>query len=166
MFILYFGGQKSGKSYLAEQKAIELSGNKTPYYIATYDHSYKDLEMQDRIDKHKQQRAKKFITIEQDKDLAKVIKSNETYLIDCISMWILNNLDDTKDDKILFKQLDILNNLDTNIVFVLNDVNSGVIPADKLSRKFVDLTGIIGQKLASICDEVYEVKLGIGIKIK
>ncbi len=28
------------------------------------------------------------------------------------------------------------------------------------------MSGIIGQKLTSICDEVYEVKIGIGVKIK
>ncbi len=166
MFILYFGGQKSGKSKLAEQKALELSGKNKPYYIATYNHSYKDAEMQTKINAHKKQRADNFITIEEDKKLHKVTKEKETYLIDCISMWILNNLDDTKNNKKLFKQLDKLTKLDTNIVFVLNDVNSGVIPIDKLSRKFIDMTGIIGQKIASFCDEVYEIKLGIAIKIK
>ena len=41
-----------------------------------------------------------------------------------------------------------------------------MIPFEKLSRKYVDLSGIIGQKLASICDEVYEVKLGLPQRLK
>ena len=161
--ILYFGGQKSGKSRLAEEKTLELSSSK-PYYLATYNNSYNDSEMQVRIDKHRLQREKKFHTIEERYDLTKVIQEKKSYLVDCISMWILNNID--KDEEALLTQLEHLLSIQTNIVFVLNDVNSGIIPFDKESRKFVDLTGVVGQKLASLCDEVYEVKLGIGIQIK
>jgi len=53
-----------------------------------------------------------------------------------------------------------------NIVFVLNDVGSGVIPPDPVSRKYVDRSGIIGQKLAQLCDEVYTVQLGLEQKLK
>ena len=164
MKILYFGGQKSGKSNLAEQKAIRLSNEKKPYYIATYDNSYGDSEMIQRIQKHQLQRVDNFLTIEETHDLSSVINKGETYLIDCISMWILNNIE--KDETTLLEQLDLLNKKNANIVFVLNDVNSGVIPLDSMSRKYVDLSGIIGQKLASFCDEVYEVKLGLEVKLK
>lgn len=163
MKILYFGGQKSGKSNLAEQKALELASLK-PYYIATYDNSFDDSEMEDRISKHQIQRKEKFITIEEPKDFVSKIENANTYLVDCISMWILNCIE--KDEKELIRQIEKLEEIDANIVFVLNDVNSGVIPFDKESRKFVDLTGIIGQKLASICDEVYEVKLGLKNRLK
>jgi len=166
MFILYFGGQKSGKSKLAEKKAIQLAKKtkKKPFYIATYDDSYFDEEMKNRVKNHKKQRKNNFSTIEEIKNLPKVIKDNETYLIDCISMWILNNIDN--DLKVLLKQLKKLKKRNANIIFVLNDVNSGVIPLDKISRKFVDTTGIIGQKIAKMSDEVYEVKLGFSQKIK
>ena len=166
MFILYFGGQKSGKSKLAEKKAIKLAKKtkKKPFYIATYDDSYFDEEMKNRVKNHKKQRKNNFSTIEEIKNLPKVIKDDETYLIDCISMWILNNIDN--DLKVLLKQLKKLKKRNSNIIFVLNDVNSGVIPLDKISRKFVDTTGIIGQKIAKMSDEVYEVKLGFSQKIK
>jgi adenosylcobinamide kinase/adenosylcobinamide-phosphate guanylyltransferase len=166
MFVLYFGGQKSGKSKLAEKKAISLAkkSKKQPYYIATYDSSYFDVEMQKRVNRHKKQRKNNFKTIEEIKDLPKVIKDGETYLIDCISMWILNNIDE--DMKALFKQIKKIKKSKTNIIFVLNDVSSGVISIGEMSRRFVDLSGIIGQKIAKICDEVYDVKLGISQKLK
>jgi adenosylcobinamide kinase/adenosylcobinamide-phosphate guanylyltransferase len=66
----------------------------------------------------------------------------------------------------LIKAVEELGNIDANIVFVLNDVTCGVIPIDAMSRRYVDLSGLIGQKLASICDEVYEVKLGLRIRLK
>jgi len=164
MKILYFGGQKSGKSNLAEKKALALANGKKPYYLATYDNSYGDSEMIQRVEKHKLQRVDNFHTIEETKDLLAVIQDNETYLIDCVSMWILNNINE--DETTLLEQLESLNKKNVNIVFVLNDVNNGVIPLDSLSRKYVDLSGIIGQKLASFCDEVYEVKLGLEIQLK
>jgi len=159
MKVLYFGGQKSGKSRLAEAKALQLSQNKKPYYLATYDNSYADEEMRERLKKHQQQRANSFITIEEPLNLTKPIQEGETYLVDCLSMWILNTLDMPIER--LFEQLDALKSRDANIIFVLNDVNGGVIPIDKESRKFVDRTGEVGQRVAHFCDEVYEVKLGI-----
>jgi len=164
MKILYYGGQKSGKSNLAEQKAKSISNDAQPYYIATYDNSYGDHEMQTRISKHQTQREQHFITIEEPRDLNTVIKDGNTYLIDCMSMWILNTLE--VDEKALKEELKALCLKNADIVFVLNDVNSGVIPLDATSRKYVDRSGIIGQKLAKLCDEVYEVKLGLEIKLK
>jgi adenosylcobinamide kinase/adenosylcobinamide-phosphate guanylyltransferase len=163
MFVLYFGGQKSCKSKLSEEKAIKLSKTK-PYYIATYDNNYGDYEMIQRVQKHQLQREDKFITIEQMQDLTRVIKENETYLIDCISMWIFNNINQNED--ILLQQLSTLSKLNTNIVFVLNDIGSSIVPLEKQTRKFIDLTGTIGQKLTSFCNEVYEVKFGLERRLK
>ena len=164
MKILYFGGQKSGKSRLAEAKTLSLSPLKKPIYLATYDNSYEDKEMQERISLHHQQRQEKFRTIEEPLNLAKVIKEKETYLIDCISMWTLNTLKQPLEE--LLKELEAINQKNSHIIFVLNDVNAGVIPLNKESRKFVDRSGIIGQKLAEFCDEVYEVKVGLPIQLK
>ncbi len=160
--ILYFGGQKSGKSLLSEKKTLEISQGK-PYYIATYDNGFGDGEMENRIEKHKLQRKEQFITIEETKDLLKVIKEEETYLVDCLSMWILNNMENEQE---MFRQIESLKGCDANIVFVLNEVTSGVIPFEKESRKFVDLTGTVGQKIVQICDEVYEVKFGLEKRLK
>ena len=164
MKTLYYGGQKSGKSLLAEQKAIQLAKDSTPYYIATYDNSYGDDEMQSRITKHQSQRKENFISIEEPRDLTKVIKSGHTYLIDCMSMWLLNTIDSK--EYYMLTTLDALAQIDANIVFVLNDVSSGVIPLDAESRKYVDRSGIVGQKLAQLCNEVYEVKLGLECRLK
>ena len=164
MKILYYGGQKSGKSLLAEQKALSLAKAQKPYYIATYDNSYGDEEMAGRITQHQLQRQAQFHTIEETLYLSKVIEANQTYLIDCMSMWILNTL--AWEEEQLLSELAKLEAKEANIVFVLNDVSSGVIPIDSISRKYVDRSGVIGQKLAAMCDEVYEVKLGLSLKLK
>ena len=162
MKILYFGGQKSGKSLKAEEKTLELCSK--PYYIATYDNSYNDKSMQNKIDTHKIQRNNKFILIEEPKNLKAQIQLNNTYLIDCLSMWILNNISENKE--FFLTQLDSILKIDANIIFVLNDVNSGIIPIESQTRKFIDLTGIIGAKIASLCNEVYEIKFGLENKLK
>ena len=164
MKIFYFGGQKSGKTRAGIKKTFELSGDKKPYYIATYDNSFGDDSMQDRIDKHIIERSDDFFTIEEPKDLTKVIKQNNTYLVDCVSMWLLNNLDNSEES--LKKQLQDICKIDANIIFILNDVSCGVIPFDKESRRFVDFSGLIGQELARLCDEVYEVKYAIERRLK
>ena len=164
MKILYYGGQKSGKSHLAEQRALNLARDRKPYYIATYNSAYSDSEMERRVLRHKRERADRFITIEESFDFIRYIKRDETYLIDCISMWILNSLNRSEEEE-LISYIDRLY-IDANIIFVLNSVGEGIVPLTKESRKFVDLTGLIGQKLASISDEVYDVKLGIAQRLK
>ena len=56
--------------------------------------------------------------------------------------------------------------LDKTIVFILNDVGSGIIPDNKLARLFVDISGKLSQQIASSCDEVYHTIAGISTRIK
>ena len=162
--IFYFGGQKSGKTKAGSKKALDLAQNSKPYYVATYDNSYGDISMNERINRHISERKDDFICIEEAKDLTKVVESNNTYLIDCVSMWLLNNLLKSEDE--LKQQLRTICKIDANIIFILYDVSCGVIPIDTESRKFVDFSGLLGQELASLCDEVYEVKYGIERRLK
>ena len=164
MKIFYFGGQKSGKTKAGIKKALELSKDKKPYYVATYDNSFGDSSMQDRIDKHILERKDDFQSIEEPKDLTIIVKEKETYLIDCVSMWLFNNLEEKEET--LKTQLQKICQIETNIIFILNDVSCGIIPFDKESRRFVDFSGLIGQELAKLCDEVYEVKYGIERRLK
>ncbi len=164
MKILYFGGQKSGKTSMSIKKTLEISKDKKPFYIATYLDNYDDYEMKKRIKNHQNEREDDFITIEEGIDLFSNMSENETYLIDCMSMWILNNMD--KSEEVLIFELEKLLKSKNNIVFILNDVSSGIIPLETVSRKFVDLTGIIGQTIAKFCDEVYQVNYGIQRRIK
>ena len=164
MKIFYFGGQKSGKTKAGIKKALELSTNEKPYYVATYDNSFGDDSMQNRIDKHIIERKEDFITIEEPKDLTKIVEVNKTYLIDCVSMWHFNNLQNSEES--LKTQLQEISEIDANIIFILNDVSCGIIPFDKESRRFVDFSGLMGQELAKLCDEVYEVKYGLERRLK
>lgn len=164
MKILYFGGQKSGKTSAAITKTLEITADTRPYYVATYLDNYDDAEMKKRILKHQVERCDDFETIEEGMDLNSILEENQTYLIDCVSMWILNNIE--KSEEVLISEIQKLMKSKNSIVFIINDVSSGIIPIDKMSRKFVDLTGLIGQEIAKACDEVYQVNYAIQRRIK
>ena len=163
MKTLFLGGIKSGKSKNAESYTLALS-KKKPYYLATTE--FIDEEMQEKIQKHKLQRADKFVTTEEALYLSQAITNKETVLIECVSMWLNNMLHHKFSQEQIIKEIETLCTLDANIVFVLNEVGSGVVSENKLVREFVNLSGVIGQILASHCDEVYHVHAGISVKIK
>ncbi len=166
MKILYYGGQKSGKSELAENKAKMLAKDKKPVYLATYDDSFGDKEMSERIKYHQIRRGDRFKTVCEPLNLSDKIKEGEVYLIDCLGTWLLNALREKLSKEEILKELDLLLEKEVDMVFVLNEINSGVIPKDSFSRLYVDLMGEIGIKTAKKCDEVYHVILGIEQRIK
>jgi adenosylcobinamide kinase/adenosylcobinamide-phosphate guanylyltransferase len=52
------------------------------------------------------------------------------------------------------------------IYIVSNEVGMGIVPENKLARKFRDSTGILNQNVAEVSDEVYLMTAGIPMKIK
>ena len=164
MKALFIGGIKSGKSKNAENFTIKHA-DKKPYYVATTE--FIDEEMAKKIELHKIQREDNFITIEESLELTKSISEcNDVVLVECLSMWINNMLYHKRSKEQIFKEIDELLSLDRSIVFVLNDVGTGIIPDNKLAREFIDLSGIISQKIASKCDAVFHTIAGISTRIK
>jgi len=163
MKTLFIGGIKSGKSALAEKYILEYSS--TPIYLATTE--ILDDEMRIRVDAHIKQRAYKFETIEEARYLLTTLELlSNAVLVECITMWLNNLIYYGVSDKVILAELETIMNLDKDMVFVLNDVGSGVIPDNALARHFVDLSGKASQIIASKCDEVYHVIAGIQRRIK
>ena len=164
MKALFIGGIKSGKSFLAEKYAIKNATLK-PIYLATTE--FIDEEMYKRVERHKEQRKDYFTTIEEPLELHKIIsKSRDIVLVECLSMWINNMLYHKFNFFDIKNEIENIMKQNSNIVFVLNDVGSGIIPDNKLAREFIDISGKISQIVAQECDEVFHVIAGIGTKIK
>lgn len=164
MKALFIGGIKSGKSRLAEEYTLKNAKTK-PFYLATTE--FIDKEMQERITQHKHQRKDKFITLEEPLKIDKIIQEHEgTILVECLSMWINNMLYHGLTFEDMQTQIKNIMKEEKNIVFVLNDVGSGIIPDNSLARKFVDISGKLSQLIAKDADEVFHVIAGIGTKIK
>lgn len=161
---LFIGGIKSGKSLNAQNYIVKNSRQK-PIYLATTE--FIDKEMQERVDAHKLSRGDSFETIEEGQDLLSVIEQNDrAILVECVSMWINNMLYHGSGFLEIESEMEKILKLDREIVFVLNDVGSGVIPENRLAREFIDISGKISQIIASSCDEVYHTIAGISVRIK
>ena len=173
MLHLILGGARSGKSHYAEQLA--QASNKQVIYIATG--TAGDDEMQERISKHQAERPRYWETIEEPILIADVLKqnasSNNYLLVDCLTLWLSNILFDARGDyqeDIFLQQkqalLDALPDLHTDIALVSNEVGLGVVPMDKMTRRFVDEAGRLHQQLAKICSHVTLVTAGLPLALK
>lgn len=161
---LFIGGIKSGKSKNAELYALKVSKQK-PIYLAT--NEFFDEEMKIRVQKHKEQRADKFDTLEEPINLVDAIKKQEgVVLVECVGMWINNMLYHGYSEEDMIKQIQEVSKLKAQTIWVVNDVSCSVVSENKLVRKFVDINGRISQLLASTCHEVYHTTAGIWVKIK
>ena len=168
MKTLFIGGIKSGKSVNAEHYALRHCGldpQSTPYYLATTE--FIDDEIEQRIQIHQNRRAQQFITIEESLDLISAITPlKEPVLIECTTMWINNMLYHQKTKEQIVEHITTLLTLPNDIIFVHNDVGSGIIPDNALAREYVDISGIVSQIIATHCDEVYHCIAGISTQIK
>lgn len=165
MKTLFIGGIKSGKSLQAEQYVLEHFSTQRPYYLATTE--FIDAQMKTRIKIHQKRREDQFITIEESLDLHKALANlDRPILIECTSMWINNMLFHKKDKEQIIKHIKKVLALSHDMIFVHNDVGSGVIPDNSLARTYVDISGMLAQIIASECDEVYHCVAGIATKIK
>jgi len=165
MKALFIGGIKSGKSYSAEQYTLALGSDQKPHYLATTE--LLDEEMNERISLHRQQRGEDFITLEAPLDLYGVLKTAESpVLIECTTMWINNMLYHGQTKEQMIEHIEKVLALPNVLVFVHNDVGSGIIPDNALARQYVDISGAVSQLIASRCDEVYHCIAGIATRIK
>src|SRR5690606_21338694 len=89
---LILGGARSGKSTYAEQCA--LATGKTPVYIATGWPD--DLEMIERIARHKADRGEGWLLVEEPLHLAQALlavdREDRAVVVDCLTLWLSNCL--------------------------------------------------------------------------
>ncbi|EMR13970.1 adenosylcobinamide-phosphate guanylyltransferase [Methylophaga lonarensis MPL] len=154
---LILGGVKSGKSRLAEQRAIDSES--TVFYIATA--RADDAEMQQRIALHQQQRPAHWTSIEAPLHLAATLQQhdsvNHCILVDCLTLWLTNLLllDDPQGLETEIQQfLEILPSLQASIILVSNETSMGIVPMGELTRRFCDEAGRLHQQIASQMDNV------------
>ena len=57
-------------------------------------------------------------------------------------------------------------NTDATIILVTNDLGESVISANRETREFQKYNGKLNQDTAKVCDSVYKLTAGIGIRIK
>jgi adenosylcobinamide kinase/adenosylcobinamide-phosphate guanylyltransferase len=164
--IFIAGGARSGKSRKGEELAKSLAGSAKPIFIATAEAV--DDEMTSRIKKHQDDRGTAFNLVEEPKNLSKALKeidSDATVLVDCLTLWLSNNMmgegTDTNESVIAAAQART-----GATIFISNEVGEGIVPMHPVSREFRDLSGIMNQEFARASEKVYFMKFGIAQELK
>ena len=189
--IVILGGARSGKSAFAERLAA--SRGESVAFIATA--TAGDVEMRERIARHRASRPKGWHILEEPLDLARAVRQAaelaDVVLLDCVTLWLGNVLLQTsgqqeKDDESevefhptgkLFDEraskeiealLAAMKSLGPNktLIVITNEVGFGIVPAYFLGRLYRDTLGYVNQRLAQTADRVYLMVAGIAVDIK
>lgn len=173
--ILATGGARSGKSGYTQSLAESLPGKRA--FVATCPApSEADLEMQQRVNRHQQdRRGADWKTIEEEVDLQRVLRGYpevDVLLIDCLTLWLSNlmhhrqELSEDALTGICDELIELSRQRRGTVIFVTNEVGSGVVPANALARKFRDLSGRCNQAIAKGADEVIFFSCGLPLFLK
>lgn len=168
--VLVTGGQRSGKSELAEKMALDNSP--CPVYIATC--RPMDAEMERRVALHKVRREGWGWSTVELLSLAEALPMpGDTILIDSATMLASNAFFAAGEDEM--KALEqVCSDFDAfvesspgaRIIVVSDEIGLGGIAANAMMRRFADLQGLFNRHLAEASREVYLTVAGIPIKIK
>lgn len=167
---LVLGGARSGKSTYAEDL---VTGAGTGVYLATAEAG--DGEMAARIARHRERRGAAWRTVEEPLALGPaLITASEmarvdggAILIDCLTLWLSNLMGGERDVAAeTAALLAVLPRLTAPVVFVSNEVGSGIVPATPLGRAFRDAAGRLNQAVAAAADRVVLVVAGLPLSLK
>ena len=167
------GGCRSGKS----RHALELAENfdvTRHVYIATC--VPRDDEMRYRVEQHQAERGRHWSTVEEPLRLSKILLSysspDTVLLVDCLTLWVTNLLmaANNQDPKYFIESTEelvqALEDTKGPVIFVANEVGTGIVPENALARLFRDAAGSVNQHIANVADTVIWMVAGIPVKIK
>jgi adenosylcobinamide kinase/adenosylcobinamide-phosphate guanylyltransferase len=182
---LILGGQKSGKSRRAEQRAVdwlaEAPATRRAVLIATG--QAHDDEMRARIVRHQADRAQRvpdMRTVEEPIELAREIVTQSAadtlVVIDCLTLWLTNLLMPLRSESArpitrtpathVAMLLVALREARGPVVLVGNEIGLGVIPLGGETRAFVDALGRLNQDVAAACARVTLMVAGLPLTLK
>lgn len=174
--LLITGGARSGKSSRAEAIAARRSA---VTYVATAVHQPDDPEWAARVADHRARRPAHW-QLRETLDVTSVLSSaeaGELVLVDCMALWVTGLIDreaswsePARAAAVVEHEVDAvisaLLSTSADVLFVTNEVGSGVVPATASGRLFRDLLGRANARIAAACDDVELVVAGIATSIK
>jgi adenosylcobinamide kinase/adenosylcobinamide-phosphate guanylyltransferase len=169
MIELILGGARSGKSRLAEERA--LASGLAVTYIATA--TAADAEMTERIRHHQARRPADWSLVEEPLDLARALAAaagaERCLVVDCLTLWLNNWLCSGDDAGYAVQRqalLDSLAGLPGRVILVSNETGMGIVPLGELTRRYCDEAGRLHQDLAALCDRVTLTVAGLPLALK
>jgi adenosylcobinamide kinase/adenosylcobinamide-phosphate guanylyltransferase len=170
---LITGGSRSGKSSHALNLAQERAGaDGRAFFLATAQPI--DDEMRARIAHHQSLRSSMFETIEEPVELCEAVarleKRAEVVVVDCLTLWVSNLLAAGRGDDAIIAEADRLALLLSSAPFasyvVTDEVGSGIVPMEPLSRRFRDLLGWTNQAIGRAADQIVLMVAGHPLRVK
>ncbi len=163
------GGQRSGKSRIAEQMVLSMSA--TPVYVATA--RVLDDDMERRVEVHRKRRGEEWRNVEAPLSLDISLKPGDVVLFDCLTMFATNHFFEAQED--IAQAFDeVVRQLETlfrracgcTIVIVTNEIGLGGVPANRMQRHFADMQGQLNQWVAARAHEAWLVVSGLTLRLK
>lgn len=170
MAITYLTGPvRSGKS----SRAVALADSWGPevVYVATYRRDPSDVEMAERVARHRAERPA-WRTLEAPADipaaLAALAPAPDGIVLDCLTMWLGDRFDSS--DEVILDQwrrtLAYLVEAPFPSIVVGNEIGWAPVPVDPSLRRFRDLAGFLGQATAAASAEAWLLVAGCPIRLK
>ena len=170
--VLILGGARSGKSRFAQETAARISDR--VLFVATAEPG--DEEIRARIKRHRRERPPAWRVLEAPREvgrrLAERLDGVDVVILDCLTLLVANVLLSgragafaaVRDEIGAF--LDVVRRYPIVSLVVSNEVGAGIVPENRLARRYRDALGMANQLLAQEADEVYFMVAGIPVCVK
>jgi adenosylcobinamide kinase / adenosylcobinamide-phosphate guanylyltransferase len=169
---LILGGARSGKSALAEERALSLGGESV-LYVATALACPDDPDLLWRIEVHRERRHPNWGLLELvGGRLSPILEATDGWaavLVDSLTLWVSAQMLEGDGEGTLeeFERFVALADaLREPVIMVSDEVGLGVVPESAEGRLFRDLLGLVNQHAAAAAEEVHLCVAGIAQRIK
>lgn len=163
------GPSRSGKSRHAVEQALRWGSDTV--FVATYRADADDLEMRERVRRHRAERPG-WRTLEAPADVAAALTALSPppsgVILDCLTLWASARFDDA-DEVIVHAwsaQLSAFKAAPWPLIIVSNELAWGLVPPEPQARRFRDLAGTLAQLTAAAATEVWLLVAGCPLRLK
>ncbi|MBK1614878.1 adenosylcobinamide-phosphate guanylyltransferase [Rubrivivax gelatinosus] len=182
---LILGGQRSGKTRQAENRAIAWLRTPGHEAVVVATATVSDEEMAARIARHRADRAAllpRAGCVEEPRELAAVIRLHSApqrlLVVDCLTLWLTNllvpeavgssspALDDTGWQAARADLCAALAAAPGPVVLVSTEIGLGSVPADAATRRYIDALGDLHREVGAACARVSWVVAGQALAVK
>ena len=181
MHELILGGQRSGKSRCAEQRAELWLSQPGHVAVVLATALAGDEEMRVRIERHRLDRSRRLprvsdeeVPVELGHALRRLCAPHRLVVIDCLTLWLTNllmplqgeSLDDGAWHAVQEDLLGALEAANGPVLMVSNEIGMGVSPMSSEARRFVDHLGRLHQAMAQRCSSVTLMVAGLELSVR